>query len=275
MTFFKKIYSKFESQYNKSFNRIPFSKFILLSITGIVTVFLISFSLSIYIYQKNNSSFSVAVAQALLPSTITTTIALILALMYPNYKKSSEKSRIEDGLLYTVSYMTVLANCGLSVDQIFGRSAEIEQNPAIRKLMTSYITDIKIKGYDIEQGLRRLIEKSPSKSLSDVLNSISNASWTSGDLKEILSYHFEVLDRIRKDETENMINSLTVLSEIYVAMMVIAPIMLIIMFTLLSVLISGMNQLSTISILNSITFIFLPFVGAGFLVLLDSMRGAD
>ena len=72
-----------------------------------------------------------------------------------------------------------------------------------------------------------------------------------------------------------MINSLTVLSEIYVAMMVIAPIMLIIMFTLLSVLISGMNQMSTISILNSITFIFLPFVGAGFLVLLDTMRGAD
>jgi hypothetical protein len=72
-----------------------------------------------------------------------------------------------------------------------------------------------------------------------------------------------------------MIDTLTLLSEIYVAMMVIAPIMLIIMFTLLSVLFTGMNTMSTISILNSITFILLPFVAAGFLIILDTMRGAD
>jgi archaeal flagellar protein FlaJ len=171
--------------------------------------------------------------------------------------------------------MTVLANCGLSIDRIFTQIADIEQNPTIKKLMSSFILDIKLLGYDIEQGLRRLMERSPSKSFSDILNSISNANWASGDLKEIMGYHFEVLDRKRKDETENMINSLTVLSEIYVAMMVIAPIMLIIMFTLLSVLMSGMNSTSTITILNSITFILLPFVGAGFLVILDTLRGAD
>lgn len=273
MNFVKDFFSNFEGRYKKSLNTVPFNKYILLSVSGIIMVFLISFSISLYYYQRISSTR--AIYLALYPSSLTTFFSIILALIYPNYKKSSEKSRIEDGLLYTISYMTVLANCGCSIDQIFTRAAEIEQNPSIRNLMTSYITDIKIKGYDIEQGLRRLIETSPSKNFSDILNSISNASWTSGDLKEILSYHFEVLDRIRKDETENMINSLTVLSEIYVAMMVIAPIMLIIMFTLLSVLISGMNQMSTISILNSITFIFLPFVGAGFLVLLDTMRGAD
>jgi archaellum biogenesis protein FlaJ (TadC family) len=273
MNFVKDLLSNFEGRYKKTLSKVSFNNYILLSITGIVVVFLISYAISLYYYLRISSAQ--AIYLALFPSVLITFLSILLIIIYPNYKKSSEKSRIEDGLLYTISYMTVLANCGFSIDQIFSRAAEIEHNQSIRNIMTSYISDIKIKGYDIEQGLQRLIEKSPSKNFSDIINSISNASWTSGDLKEILNYHFNVLDRIRKDETENMINSLTVLSEIYVAMMVIAPIMLIIMFTLLSVLVSGMNQMSTISILNSITFIFLPFVGAGFLVLLDSMRGAD
>jgi archaellum biogenesis protein FlaJ (TadC family) len=171
--------------------------------------------------------------------------------------------------------MTVLANCGFSVDRIFKHAAEIEQNISIKKLMTSFIADITVLGFDIEQGLRRFIERCPSKIFSDVISSISNASWSSGDLKEILAYHFEVISNKSKDETEKMINSLTVLSEIYVALMVIAPIMLIIMFTLLSVLYIGMGSMNTIRILNSITFILLPFTATGFIVILDTLRGAD
>jgi archaellum biogenesis protein FlaJ (TadC family) len=194
--------------------------------------------------------------------------------LYPNYKENKDKLEIDKGLIYTISNMIILANCGFSVDRMFSRAADIEQNKSIKKLMTNLLADIKFRGYNLEQALERLIVRNPSQTFSEILRGISNASWTSGDLKDILSYHFRNIEQIQKDETENMINSLTVLSEIYVALMVIAPIMIIIMFTLISVL-NGTNPTSTISILNSITFILLPFVGVGFIVILDTMRGSD
>lgn len=266
---------KYENEYNKSFISIPFNRYVKIGIIGTLfislTSLILSYSFLSRIFIINNLS---QIQNASIYSIIFFIISITIFFLYPNYMESKVKTQIEDGLLYTVSNMIVLANCGFSVDRILSQATEIEQNSSLKKMMTSFIADIKIKGYDIEQALQRLIDRNPSKNFAEVLSGVSNASWTSGDLKEVLMYHFQGLERTKKDETENMINSLTVLSEIYVAMMVIAPIMLIIMFTLLSVL-NNVNQYGTVSILNSITFIFLPFVGTGFLVLLDTMRGSD
>lgn len=266
----------FRSRYRRSLNTFPYRTYRVVGGAGVILVFLLSTGASLLYHMRiPGISFTTRLTLTLIPSSIITIASAVIVLIYPNYKMSTEKNRVEEGLLYTVSYMTILANCGFSVDRIFTRVTAIEQNSSIRRLMTSFLTDIGLFGYDIEQGLDRLKQRSPSGSFSELLTSISNASWTSGDLKELMGYHFEVLDKKRKNDTEKMIDSLTILSEIYVAMMVIAPIMLIIMFTLLSVLMRGMNSMSTISILNSITFVLLPFVAAGFIVILDTMRGAD
>ena len=267
--------SKYEEKYEKSLSSIPFDRYVKITLIGSFLVSVIVFTISYsYLRVFGGINLIVNISKALTYSLLSAIFSLAAFSVYPNYRESIEKKKIEDGLLYTVSYMLILANCGFPVDRIFGRAAEIEQNKSIKEMMTGFIADLKIKGYDVEQALHRMINRNPSKIFSEVLSGVSNANWTSGDLKEILSYHFHVLDMIRKDETENMINSLTVLSEIYVAMMVIAPIMMIIMFTLLSML-NGVNQQSTVSILNAITFIFLPFAGTGFLVLLDTLRGSD
>jgi archaellum biogenesis protein FlaJ (TadC family) len=267
---------EFKDKYKKSLNIMPFEKYKIISAAIISLTFIIGLGASLLYYNSfSDISLFNKISLIFITSLLITSLSLIMIIIYPNYKMSVEKNRIEKGLIYTLSYMTVLANCGFSVDRIFKHAAEIEQNVSIKKLMTSFITDITVLGFDIQQGLRRFIERCPSKTFSDVISSISNASWSSGDLKEILEYHFEVINNKSKDETEKMINSLTVLSEIYVALMVIAPIMLIIMFTLLSVLYFGMSSVNTIRILNSITFILLPFTSTGFIVILDTLRGED
>jgi archaellum biogenesis protein FlaJ (TadC family) len=276
MKIYNTFLNDFKDKYKKSLSIIPFKKYKIISALIISLTFLLSLGTSLFYYLNfSNISIFNKLILAFIPSLLVTSFSFLIIVIYPNYKISVEKNRIEKGLIYTLSYMTVLANCGFSVDRIFKHAAEIEQNISIKKLMTSFIADITVLGFDIEQGLRRFIERCPSKIFSDVISSISNASWSSGDLKEVLAYHFEVISNKSKDETEKMINSLTVLSEIYVALMVIAPIMLIIMFTLLSVLYIGMGSMNTIRILNSITFILLPFTATGFIVILDTLRGAD
>ena len=276
MTFLYFLKSRYEKKYNKSQITLSIGEYFKIGL--LVTILNTGITLIAnyyYFYYIRNLTIIQTIEKTCIFSILILIATIVLLLFYPHYKFTVEKKQVDEGLLYTISYMAILSKCGFSIDRIFSRAADIEQNKSIQKLINSYLTDIKIKGYDIEQALRNIILRSPSTKFSELISSILNANWTSGDLNEVLTYHFYNLENSLKDETENMINSLTVLSEVYVAMMVIAPIMLIIMFTLISVLNNGLNQSSTITILNSITFIFLPFVGTGFLVMLDTLRGNE
>lgn len=268
--------SEFRNKYQKSLTDLKYENYLKKTIIISATIFLFGFTISLlYHIKMYELTLSSKIFLSTIQSIVVTLFSILLMLIYPNYRISVEKNRLEDGLLYTLSYMTILANCGYSLDRIFSNSANIEQNYSIKKMMTSFITDVKLLGYDIETGIKRLINRSPSEGFSELLVSISNANWASGDLKNIMHYHFSVLDKKRKDETERMMNSLTVLGEIYVAIMVIAPIMFIIMIILLSVLSSSLSSQSSITLLNAITFIFLPFTATGFVIMLDTMKGGN
>lgn len=182
---------------------------------------------------------------------------------------------MENSLIYTISYMTILSNSGFSIERMISRAADIEKNSVVKELLSSFLSDMSVFGFDVEKSLRRLSERSPSKDFARFIDSVNNAIWTSGELQNVMKYQFYTQIQKKKDNTEKLLNSLTFLSEIYVAAMVVSPIMFIIMFTLMSALSINAGGFASVSILNWIVFIGIPIVGTGFLVILDTMRGKD
>jgi len=262
--------------YKKSLTQLSFSQYSKISIIAGIATFILSFAVGFILHVRIlETSLLMQVLLALILSTVVTLAVEMLILFYPHYKASINKNRVEDGLIYTVSYMTILANSGFSVERMFDRAAEVEKNNVIKQLLSNFLTDISVFGFDLEKSLTRLSERSPSKVFARFLDSIKNAIWTSGELKLIMNYQFDTQVQNRKEKTESMLNSLMFLSEIYIALMVVTPIMMILMVTLLSFLSIRSNTFASVTILNSIVFIVLPFVATGFLVVLDTMRGAD
>ena len=262
--------------YKKSLTQLPFSQYSKISIMAGIAAFILSFTIGYLLHIRIiAASLFMRIFLALILSIVVTLTVEILILFYPRYKASVNKNRIEDGLIYMVSYMTILANSGLSVERMFDRAAEVEKNNVIKQLLSSFLTDIRVFGFDLEKGLTRLSEQSPSKVFARFLDSIKNAYWTSGELKSIMNYQFDTQVQNRKEKTESMLNTLMLLSEVYIALMVVTPIMMILMVTLMSALSINLNAFASVSILNSIVFVVLPFMAAGFLVVLDTMRGAD
>lgn len=262
--------------YKKSLTQLSFSQYSKISIIAGIATFILSFAVGFVLHVRIlETSLLMRVLLAFILSIVMTLTVEMLILFYPHYKASVNKNRIEDGLIYTVSYMTILANSGFSVERMFDRAAGVEKNNVIKQLLSSFLTDIRIFGFDLEKSLTRLSERSPSKIFARFLDSIKNAFWTSGELKLIMNYQFDTQVQNRKEKTESMLNSLMLLSEVYIALMVVTPIMMILMVTLLSVLSNRSNAFASVAILNLIVFIVLPFVATAFLVVLDTMRGAD
>ncbi|OGD48672.1 hypothetical protein A3K69_05755 [Candidatus Bathyarchaeota archaeon RBG_16_57_9] len=276
MTLKDEFVRELKDTYNKSLTQLPFSKYSNISIGAGVATFILSFLAGFVLHVRIlETSLLMRVLLALILSVVVTLAVEMPILFYPHYKASSNKNRIDDGLIYTVSYMTILANSGFSVERMFDRAAEVEKNYVIKQLLSSFLTDISVFGFDLEKSLTRLSEQSPSKVFSRFIDSVKNAIWTSGELKLLMNYQFDTQIQNRKEKTESTLNSLMFLSEIYIALMIVTPIMMILMVTLLSALSIRSNAFASTTILNSIVFVALPFMAAGFLVVLDTMRGAD
>ena len=264
-----------KEEYRRSLTKTSFTLYKKISLIAGRSTFAVSFILGMVFHSLYATTLITKLTLSILLSSVSTMAVELLILLYPRYRSSVQRNRMDNSLIYTISYMTILSNSGFSVERMITRAAEIEKNQVVKDLLSTFLSDISVFGFDVEKSLVRLSERSPSSDFARFINSVNNAIWTSGELKNVLKYQFYAQIQKKKDNTEKLINSLTFLSEIYVAAMVVSPIMFIIMFTLMSALSINSGGFASVSILNWIVFIGIPIAGTGFLVVLDTMRGKD
>jgi archaeal flagellar protein FlaJ len=211
-----------------------------------------------------------AFATALIGSAITGTIFIF----YPYYRRYEDKNRIEEGLIYFLSTMAVLSASGMSIERIIGRIAEVEDNPPLIHLAKKFLMDIRLFGMDVRTALRDIAEMSPSNVLYKQFESMRTALSTSGDLKSLLLYEVDRQIQVKREKLKAKINTLVYVGELYVALMVLTPIIFIIIISVMSVLGTSVGGGAVIQ-LNVIVFIGLPIMGGVFMVLLDQTLGRE
>lgn len=202
-------------------------------------------------------------------------IAFIL-LYYPLHHRNQRRGKLENDLVYSLSYMTVLSASGIPIERIMERVSEVEENPSLKQLATKFMMNIELFGFDATSALRDISSRSPSDILKKLLDSMNNTIQTSGDLKGLLTYEVERLLQRKRDGLKKMMGTLTYIGEMYVTLMVVAPILFILMLTILSVMGSGPFGASSILQLNLIVFFGIPLIATGFLIVLDTvLRGEE
>jgi flagellar protein FlaJ len=202
-------------------------------------------------------------------------IAGAIQINYPYYKRGEAKGRLEDGLIYFLSYMGVLSASGMSIDKMLEGITEVEDNPPLIHLTKKFIIDVRLFGMDVRSALKNIAEMSPSKIFAKQMESIRTTIATSGDLKTLLMYEVDRQLQSKKEKLRTKLNSLVYIGELYVAMMVITPTLFILVIAILSVL--GGNSLggSSVMQLNLIVFVGIPIMGAIFTILLDQTLGRE
>jgi flagellar protein FlaJ len=190
---------------------------------------------------------------------------------YPLYRRGQRRKEIDANLVYTTGYMGVLSAGGLSIEKIFERVTQVEQHATIRDLAKRLIADIKVFGMDVTSALNDIILRSSSEIFSKLLIGISNTVKTSGDLKSLLTFETERLLHTKREQAKKTLGTLLTLGEIYVAAMVMGPVLFIVMLTILSIMGSVAFGLSPIEQLNLIVFFGLPAICTVFIVIINSV----
>jgi len=195
-------------------------------------------------------------------------IMVCVLFYYPYYCRNQMRAKIESGLVYTLSYMTVLSAGGISIDRVMQRVSEIEENPPLKQLAQKYMVDTQLLGFDVSAALKDISRRSPSEAFSKLMNSVNNAMQTKGDIKDLLMYEVERQLQSKRDRMKREMGAQNHMGEIYITLLVIAPILFILMLTILSIL-GGPQGASTILQLTLFIFFGIPVMAIGFLIILD------
>lgn len=206
---------------------------------------------------------------------IISSIAGFAMISYPYYKRGEAKGRLEDGLVYFLSYMTVLSASGMSIERILDRISDVEDNPPLVNICKKFLMDVRLYGMDVRTALKDIAIISPSKILAKEIEGIRTTIATSGDLKTLLLYEVARQMQAKKEKLKSKLNTLVYIGELYVALMVITPTIFILIIAILSVLNGSTLGGSAVLQLNLIVFIGVPIMAAIFTVILDQTLGRE
>jgi len=237
-----------------------------------LTVFAASFAVSflIHVYIFNLSLYQYLGASLTLSFVVSLTVPIIFV-TYPLYRGSQRGKEIDANLVYTTGYMAILSAGNIPVERIFEQVIEVETCSAIKNLAKRFMTNVKMLGLDVTSALNEIAARSPSEILSRLLAGITNTAQTSGDLKNYLIFETQRLLHLKREQGKKTIGTLTILAEIYVTAIIMAPVIFIVMLTLLSILGNVAFGLSPTEQMNLLVFFGLPMISLVFIVILNSI----
>lgn len=190
--------------------------------------------------------------------------------LYPIYKADNLKRKLEDELPFTTGYMTVLAGSGVTPEKIFLSIARMDVPLAITEESRRIVRDVELFGTDIISALEKASKRSPSEKFKNFLEGFIATIHSGGNLVSYLTERSRQYMELKKVALKKFADTLSILSEFYVAVLVAGPLLFVVMLSVMSMLGGGgIGILDPKLLLYLLTYIGIPISSIIFIIILD------
>jgi flagellar protein FlaJ len=191
----------------------------------------------------------------------------LLLILYPRVKGWERKKKIDGHLPYAISWMSFMATTGVIPYMIFRKLAEAEEFfGEVSQEAKLVVKDVELLGFDFISALHNLASVTPSAHLRTFIQGAVTNSLSGGEMGAyFVSKAREAMGENRKSFTD-FIESLSLISEVYIMGLVAAPLLIIIMFAAMMMLVGASPM-----ILMAIIYGFIPLGSMLFLLLTDAL----
>jgi len=195
-------------------------------------------------------------------------LAYFITLMIPESRANRRRKDIDAKLPYALNFIAAMATAGILPSEIFKSLAEQPVYGEVHKEAAWIYRDIEIFSIDIITALRNAANRTPSIKFQEFLQGAITTITSGGDLKKYFMAKADEYMRENRRTQKEFLETLGILAESYVTVVVAAPLFLIIMLSVMSLFGGPAN---TALILYLIAFIMLPLANIGFAVAIQSM----
>jgi len=196
-------------------------------------------------------------------------LTIILFYIYPAYRADSLKRNLDDELPFTTGYMAILSGAGVPPDMIFRSLAEIDSSLAISGEAKKIVRDVELFGYDILSALEAASERTPSTKFKELLEGFIAAVHSGGGLTKYLRERARQYMKLKRIALRRFSDTLSILAEFYVALLVAGPLILVVMLAVMAMLGGGTELLNPRLLLYLLTYLGIPIGSIVFLIMLD------
>lgn len=197
-------------------------------------------------------------------------LTLIGFYIYPIYRADSLKRRLENGLPFTTGYMAILAGAGVSHDHIFRSLAQIGAPLAVSDEARNIVRDVELFGFDMLSALESASSRTPSFRVKGLLEGFIATVHSGGSLVKYLTDKSRQFMKLRRIALNRLSDTLGVLAEFYVTVLVAGPLILVVMLSAMAMLGGGAaGLLNPHLLLHLLTYLAIPLGSLVFLIILD------
>lgn len=209
---------------------------------------------------------------SILFSFITGAAILGIFYMLPSMKVGSRRQRLDTYLPFTSSYMTVLASAGVTPERMLRSTAEKDPKFMLSDEIANVVGRIDLLGYDVLNALNAEVDRSPSTNYQDLLRGFGGVIRTGGDMKKFFQGITDHLFQKRSLQVQSFLDSLGIIAETYVLMLIAFPLMLVVMLSIMASIGGSLGGIDVFSFMYLMAFILIPICGVMFLFILDTMQ---
>jgi flagellar protein FlaJ len=159
-------------------------------------------------------------------SLIIPALLFMFLLAYPSLQAQGNSKKLETELPFALSHMAAIASSNIEPSKMFGIMAESKEYPVFSSQMKKIKNQMDIYGYDLTTALRNVSKLSVNRKFSELLNGISTIIISGGDLLVYLKEKSKDVLLDYKLSREKYSNIIGMYSDIYTALLIAAPLIL-------------------------------------------------
>ena len=187
----------------------------------------------------------------------------------PSFKAGERKRKIDKTLPFAVTFMYALSRGGMNVLEVMERLSNADDvYGEVAKEFDMILRDMDYFGNDLRIALRNGSDMTPSENLSDFLDDLLSVIDSGGEITKFMLNKSQQYHETRKQDQKGFLDTLALMSESYVTAFVAAPLFIIIITAIMSVM-GGANLMQ----LYAIIYLVLPLASGGFAFTIDLISG--
>lgn len=192
--------------------------------------------------------------------------------VYPIYRADTLRRELEDELPFTTGYMAILTSAGVSPEKIFSSLASPNVPLAVSTVAKDVVRNVNLFGSDIISALQETSKRTPSERFREMIEGLISTIHSGGNLAAFLREKSKQYMRLKRIGLRKYSDTLSMLSEFYVALLLTGPLLLVIMLSVMAMLGGGnLGILSPDLLLSLLTYMGIPLGAIIFLIILDAV----
>jgi len=252
-----------------------FNVFITFCLSFLVFLFLLFFNFfpALPIISLYKGDFLVRFAETFWIIIIFPLLTFIFMYTYPGLEKKSLEHQINQELPFATIHMAAISGAMIEPSKVFKIIINTKEYPNLEREFIKLLNEVNVYGYDLVSALRNVAFHGPSTKLSELLNGIATTISSGGNLSEFFSKRSESLLFEHKLDRERQNKSAETFMDIYISVVVAAPMILMLLVMMISV--SGLGLNLGVGIMTFIMILAVAAINAVFLTFLQIKQPTD